>query len=112
MSLQLKLEELYGPTEGGRDEDEVEITGAHKEKDNLVEEARSSEQGVKGEGDAENEGDEDDDDPKPRSFGKVAMEEGSAGNPLFPTVFASISLISQVNSLSSLIIGRILDPCS
>lgn len=97
--LQLKLEELYG-VEGGREDDDGEVIEARREKDSIVEEARSAEGDVKDE--EEDEDEEDDEDPKPRSFGKVAMaspQEGSAdssGNPPFPTVFASISVVSQV----------------
>jgi len=100
MSLQLKLEEIYGQQESGMGEDEGEIIEAQKGKDSPVEEDRSSEQGVKDEEiEDEEEEEEDDEDPKPRSFGKVAMaspQGGSVGNPPFPTIFASISLVSQV----------------
>jgi len=109
LTLQLKLEETYGLTEGEMGEDESEVIEARKEKDSSVEEARPSEKGVKDEEEIEDGEEEDDDDPKPRSFGKVAMaspQGGSVGNPPFPTVFASISLVSQVCSSWSLIVGR------
>lgn len=101
MLFQLKLEELYGPTEGGVDE-RREVIEAREEKDRPVEEPKSSEVGVKDEEDVEDEDEdeEDEEDPKPRSFGKVAMAPphgGSVGYPPFPTVFASISLVSQVH---------------
>lgn len=114
MSLQLKLEEISEPTEGEIDQDEGEVIEARKADDSVVEEARSSEQGVKDEEEIEGEDEEDDEDPKPRSFGKVAMaspQGGSIGNPPFPTVFASISLMSQVCPSWSLIVGRLPDLC-
>ncbi|KAG0614858.1 hypothetical protein M758_6G209300 [Ceratodon purpureus] len=105
--LQLKIEELYGPVEGGKEEeDDGHVTEARKEKDNIVEDARYAEGGVKDEEGEEEEGEEeedqeDDEDPKPQSFGKMAMASPPGGsadssqNPPSPTVFASISLVSQ-----------------
>ena len=100
--LQLKLEERYGSVVGEKEEDEGEVVEARKEKDSVVEEARTAEGGLKDEEEEEDEDQEDDEDPKPRSFGKVAMASPQGGsadssrNPPFPTVFASISLVSQV----------------
>jgi hypothetical protein len=112
--IQLKIEELYGPVEGRKKEDDGEFIEARKEKDSIIEEARSAEGGVQ-----EEDGDEDledDEDPKSRSFGKVAIASPqrsvhSSGNYPFPTVFASISLVSQVCQLWLLIIGEIADIC-
>lgn len=76
-----------------------------------VEDAREvdQKQGDNSEDDG-SEGDEDEEDKKPRSFGKVAMvspeyarscrqQVGAQPPPTFPTVFASISLMTQVKGI-------------
>lgn len=100
LCLQLKLEDLYGATESGKEEDRVDAEG-RKEEASLEEESTSRDS-VKDDEEVDDEDQDDDEDPKPRSFGKVAMaspqggNSGSSGNTSFPTAFASISLATQV----------------
>ncbi|XP_024394868.1 protein TIC 100 [Physcomitrium patens] len=95
----LKLEDLYGATESGKEEDRVDAEG-RKEEASLEEESTSRDS-VKDDEEVDDEDQDDDEDPKPRSFGKVAMaspqggNSGSSGNTSFPTAFASISLATQ-----------------
>ena len=125
--FQLKLEDLYGVGESTEDSLNVTKSGEilkedHLEEDNLPQAGSTSGGDDKDEEDEEDQDqdddddDDDDEDPKPRSFGTVAMascqdsgvNDDGMTRPPFPTVFASMSVVSQVCVFNSDFMGCIL----